>query len=81
MMETKEWKLKCVVNDDKCIVGWEKNCFILKKQLDEEKNVLRNTLMYINSHSREIPKLHPKLLKCQPIFQIHATQHLDKPRP
>jgi hypothetical protein len=54
MMETKEWKLKCIVNDDNVLLD-EKKCFILKKQLDEEKNVLRNTLMYINSHSKEIP--------------------------
>lgn len=40
-----------------------------KIQLDEEKNELRNTLMYINSHSREIPKLHPKLLNVNQSFK------------
>jgi hypothetical protein len=45
-----------------------KKCFILKKQLDEENNVLRNTHVHKFSLKRD-SQLHPKLLNVNQSFK------------
>jgi hypothetical protein len=73
-METKVRKLKCVVNDDNVLLD-EFFCFIPKKQLDEEKNVLRNTHVYKFSLKRD-SELHPKLLNVNQSFKyMHNPTH------
>lgn len=53
MMETKEWKLKCIVNDDNVLLDEKKN-FILKKQLDPRKKCIKeHTHVYKFSLKRD----------------------------